>query len=130
MIFHSNFYHTWQCFITSCWQEKVGFWATGWAHPSSMTIFVHLFIRSVIQRVTKVALNTIWHWISNFKTLFISITMLCGTKKYSKKIFSAFKLGMGNIMKYFQSHKTLLWIWIMLCWCNSLGKLGCHECYS
>ena len=35
--------------------------ANRWTHPSSLTTFVHLFIRNVIQRVTIVTLNTIWH---------------------------------------------------------------------
>ena len=42
--FHPNFNHPWQYFITSCWQEKVGFWANRWTHLPSMTIFVHLFV--------------------------------------------------------------------------------------
>jgi len=33
--------------------------ANAWTHPSSMTIFVHLFNRSVIQKVTTVTLNAI-----------------------------------------------------------------------
>ena len=33
--------------------------ANGWTHPSSMTIFVNLFIRNVIQKVTIVTLNAI-----------------------------------------------------------------------
>ena len=53
--------------------------ANGWTHPSSMTIFVYLFIRDVIRKVTIVILNTIWRnisysrrrlwevkWVSNF----------------------------------------------------------------
>ena len=53
--------------------------ANGWTHPSSMTIFVYLFIRDVIREVTIVILNTIWRnisysrrrlwevkWVSNF----------------------------------------------------------------
>ena len=33
--------------------------ANGWTHPSSMMVFVHLFIRTVIRKVTIVTLNTI-----------------------------------------------------------------------
>jgi hypothetical protein len=51
-IFHPSFIHPWLYFITSCWQEKIRFLANGWPHPSSMTIFVHLFVRNVIQKIT------------------------------------------------------------------------------
>ena len=37
--------------------------ANGWTHPSSMTIFVHLFIRSFIQKIASVTHHTIWHQI-------------------------------------------------------------------
>ena len=33
----------------------------GWTHPLSTAIFVYLSIRSVIQKVTIVTFNTIWH---------------------------------------------------------------------
>ena len=46
VIFHSTFNHPWQYIITSCWQEKVGFWPMDeCTHPSSMTMFVHLYIK-------------------------------------------------------------------------------------
>ena len=35
----------------------------GWTHSSSMTVFVHLFMRSVIQKVPIVTFNTIWYYI-------------------------------------------------------------------
>ena len=38
--------------------------ANGWTHPSSMIVFVHLFIKNRIQKATIVTLNTIWHKIS------------------------------------------------------------------
>ena len=46
------------------------------------------------------------------KTLFKSITMLRGTKNIPQNIpqYSLFQSECGNIMKYCQSHKTLLWI--------------------
>ena len=47
VIFHQNQTYPWQRFVTSCWQEKVGFWANGWTHPPSMTIFVNSFVRSI-----------------------------------------------------------------------------------
>ena len=59
--FHPNFNHPWKYFITTCWQEKVGFLANGWTHPLSMTTFVHLFIRSILRKVTIVTLNTFGH---------------------------------------------------------------------
>ena len=35
--------------------------ANGWTRPSSMRVFVHFFIGSVIRKVTTVTLNTISH---------------------------------------------------------------------
>ena len=35
MIIHPNFNHPWQYFITTCWQEKVGFW------PMNELIIIH-----------------------------------------------------------------------------------------
>ena len=37
--------------------------AYGWTCPSSMAVFVNLFIRKVIQKVTIVTSNTVWHCI-------------------------------------------------------------------
>ena len=66
--------HPWQYFIRSCWQEKVGILTNGWTHPSSMTIFVHLFIWSVIQKVTLVRLNTVGH--STYYLVLLAHTIL------------------------------------------------------
>ena len=38
--------------------------ANGWTHPSSMTIFVNLFTRNFIPKVTILTLNAIWHEVS------------------------------------------------------------------
>ena len=57
--FHPIFNHPWKYFITTCSQRECRVLASAWTHPSSMTIFVHLFIRSVIRKVTIVTLNTI-----------------------------------------------------------------------
>ena len=35
VVSHPNFNHSWQCSITSCRQEKVGFWPIYETHPSS-----------------------------------------------------------------------------------------------
>ena len=51
--FHPNFNHPWQYFITSWWQEGMVL-ANGWTHPSSMTMFVHSFIKGVIQKIPKI----------------------------------------------------------------------------
>ena len=58
VIFHPSFNHLQQHSITSCWQWKGRVWANGWTHPPSMTVSVHFFIRSAIQIVTIVTLNT------------------------------------------------------------------------
>ena len=54
-----------------------------------------------------------------FITLFIFITMLCGTANISW-IFSHIWADCGNIhehfIEYWQSRRTLLWTWMMLCW--------------
>ena len=34
--------------------------ADGWTHPSSMTVFVHVFIKNVIQKVSVVTLHIIF----------------------------------------------------------------------
>ena len=44
--------------------------ANRWTHAASMTIFVNLFIRSVIYKVTIVTINTIWHII--FSVVFVT----------------------------------------------------------
>jgi hypothetical protein len=36
----------------------------GWTHPSLMTMFIQLFLQSVIWKVTIVTLSTMWHSIS------------------------------------------------------------------
>ena len=52
VIFHLNFSHD-NNSSQVVDKEKVGFRPIdGWTHPSSMTIFVHLFIRSVIGKGT------------------------------------------------------------------------------
>ena len=53
-LFHPNFNHPGQYFIASCSQEKVGFLPMDELihHPPSTTIFVHLFLRSVIRTAT------------------------------------------------------------------------------
>ena len=59
-------------------------------------------------------------WIRNFIvcwhiiTLFISITMLCGSDNFSKNILHIHIECGENSMEYCQSQRTLLWIWIML----------------
>ena len=58
--FHLNFNHPWQHFSHRFLAREGGILANRWTHPSSMTIFVCLFIRSVIQKVTIVALNIIF----------------------------------------------------------------------
>ena len=65
MIFHPNFNHPRQYIHHKLLTREGRVVATGWTHPSSMTIFVHLCIRGVIWKVTIVTLNTIWHEISH-----------------------------------------------------------------
>jgi len=51
----------------------------------------------------------------NYITLFKSITMLCETNNIPQNIpHNRIEYGKYSV-EYFQSHKTLLWIWIMLC---------------
>jgi hypothetical protein len=60
VIVHPNSNHPWQYCITR--EGRVV--ANGWNHPSSMTIFVHLFISSVTQNVIIVTLGQAqWSWI-------------------------------------------------------------------
>jgi hypothetical protein len=50
--------HPQQCFVTCCWTRERKVLANGWTHPSSMTTFVHLLIRSVIWEVTVLTIDS------------------------------------------------------------------------
>ena len=51
-IFHPNFNHPWPIFHHKLLTREGQVSANGWTHPPTMTILVHSFIRSVIQKVT------------------------------------------------------------------------------
>ena len=50
-----------------------------------------------------------------FITLFTSITLFCGTDSTPQNILHIQIEGGKYSVEYCQSHRTLLWIWIMLC---------------
>jgi hypothetical protein len=60
VIFHPCFNHPWQYFITSWWQEKVGFWPTDELVHHPWQYLLHLFIRTVIRKVTMKHNKSIW----------------------------------------------------------------------
>ena len=62
--FSSNFQSSMTIFHRKLLTREGRVLANGWTLPSSMTIFVHLFIESVIQKITIVTLNMIWHYLS------------------------------------------------------------------
>jgi hypothetical protein len=76
-IFHPILSHPRQHVITSCWQEEVRFWPMDeLLLHTSMTIFVHSFIRSVIQKLIIVTSNTICHQIEERRNADQEINMI------------------------------------------------------
>ena len=116
MIFHPNFSHPRQYIHHKLLTREGRVVATGWTHPSSMTIFVHLFIRGVIWNATIVALNTIWHEISH-------LVAVC-SRKWKKK-------GGRSFLFTFQSQFHWVWdgcklnetLWLVI-ECSSITLLG------
>ena len=65
-----------------------------------------------------------------FITLFSTMIMFCGTDwHYCARKFSYLVWMMEYSTKYYQSHLTLSWIWIMLCY-NLMNPTLCYVEYS